>query len=221
MIVAMMSSASFSQSVMQGVRQNETDNIHVLLANAKVSKDAKKRAKADVKDGWKIMGGEKSLERQYAEIDVYASVFTTNQYGTQIPRYLSHTGSATGKTYNMAYIDASAQSKLEIAGLVKTQLVESGKREIANQQLSDTEIAAVQKNSDKAASLINETLSFIPAGTSYRINDGIYEVRVCLVCDRKEFYDKMKTQMLNESGVSDEVLDKLLNDALDNAASSL
>ena len=102
MIVAMMSSASFSQSVMQGVRQNETDNIHVLLANAKVSKDAKKRAKADVKDGWKIMGGEKSLERQYAEIDVYASVFTTNQYGTQIPRYLSHTGSATGKTYNMA-----------------------------------------------------------------------------------------------------------------------
>ena len=222
MIVAMMSSASFSQSVKEEVRQQiETNNLYIRLANAKVSKDAKKRAKADAKDGWKVMAGEKSLDRQYTESDVYGGILTANQYGNQVPRYMAHTGMATGKTYNMAYTDAREQSKFDIAGQLETQIVGSIKESMESQKLSDNESAAVEKLSGKIASLVNASLSFLPIGTSYRLNNDIYEVRVRLVCDRKEFFDKLKMQMLKESGVSDELLDQLLNDALDKTASSL
>lgn len=210
-----MSSASFSQSVKQQVKtQIEDNNIYVRLSSAKVSKDAKKQAKADKKDGWKVVAGEKSLERQYTESEIYSNTLMTSFYGNQIPRYMSHTGRATGKTYNMAYTDAREQCKFDIAGQLKTQLVGSITSSIESQKLSDKDNASVEKLTGKMSSLVNTSLSFIPIGTTYRMKDDMYEVSVRLACDKKEFFDKLKVQMLKESEISDEILEKLLDDAL-------
>ena len=216
MIAALLSAPSFSQSVKQTVKsQLETNDLYVKLSSAKDSKSAKKQAKADIKDGWKVMSGEKPLERQYTESEIYSNLLMTNIYGTQVPRYIAHTGMATGKTYNMAYTDAREQCKYDIAGMLETQIVGSITTSKESQKLSDSENMAVEKLSEKVKTLVNESLTnLIPVVTTYRMRDGNYEVRVRIACDKQEIVNKLKMNMLNESSVSEDMLDKLLNDAM-------
>ena len=107
----------------------------------KVYKAARKEAKRFKKQGWYVAPGalpmdkqvEKSWERQYED----------DEKG--YPLYLVATGNSVAETQSAAKLQALELAKLELAGIVQTNIIAIIENSVANNQLSREDAASVTK----------------------------------------------------------------------------
>ena len=88
--------------------------------NEKVSKDARKEAKAYAKEGWKAPAGALPLEKQLEKL--YQMLF---EYDLEngMPKYVKGGGRAISTSYDAAKMQAMAHARTDLAGNIQTEVV--------------------------------------------------------------------------------------------------
>jgi hypothetical protein len=120
----------------------------------KAFKDARKEARRFRKDGWYVAPGalpmdkqvEKSWERQYEEDD------------KGYPLYLIATGNSVAETQSAAKLQAMELAKLELAGVVETNIIALIENSVANNQLSREDAASVTKTVAASKNIIAQEI---------------------------------------------------------------
>ena len=120
----------------------------------KAFKAARKEARNFRKAGWYVAPGalpmdkqvEKSWERQYEEDE--------NGY----PLYLVGTGNSVAETQSAAKLQAMELAKLELAGVVQTNIIAIIENSVANNQLSREDAASVTKTVAASKNIIAQEI---------------------------------------------------------------
>lgn len=133
--------------------------------NAKVSKATRKEAKRLKKEGWQVSPGalplEKQLERSY-----------TMQYEiaeTGYPVYIVAEAMSVGENYDAAKMQALELAKVNLAGLIQTEITGLVENTVANKQLSPDDAASISESVSASKNLISQSLGrVLPIVEIYR-----------------------------------------------------
>ncbi len=133
--------------------------------NEKVSKAARKEAKAYAKDGWEVVPGalpiEKQLDRSYMMQYEYDQDF--------FPKYIMGEAMSIGATYDAAKMQALELAKQNLAGQIQTEVTALVENSVANQQLAAEEAASVTSSVMASKNLISQSIGrTIPVIEMYR-----------------------------------------------------
>lgn len=219
-VVVMVSvSATFAQTPIELAKQQaELNAFHMKMLNAKSSKDAKKQAKDLRKEGWMVPAGEKTLERQITESQLYSAEMTTDENGLMVKRYIMQTAVQTAGSYNAGYAAARTSAQVELAAMLKTQIAAAMQQKLDNNQSSMVTSTTVDKFHQRSKAIVDETLTnSIPVLAIYRrLSNNQFEVQVRLAFDKKELVARLKRNMQQElenegdglSSVVDDVFNK-------------
>ncbi|MBE6231540.1 MAG: hypothetical protein E7117_04135 [Bacteroidales bacterium] len=120
--------------------------------NAKASKEARKHAKADVKDGWTVAPGHLPLERQLERAWQMQYEFDSSGY----PKYIMSEAMSIGENYDAAKMQAMELAKLALAGKLQSEVVAIVENSIANKQMSEGEAASVTESVMAAKNVISQ-----------------------------------------------------------------
>ncbi len=120
----------------------------------KAHKAARKEARKYKRSGWYIAPGalpmdkqvEKSWQRQYEEDE------------DGYPLYLVATGNSVGETQSAAKLQATELAKLELAGIVQTNIVALIENSVANNQLSRDDATSVTKTVAASKNIIAQEI---------------------------------------------------------------
>ena len=150
-------------------------------------KDAKKEAKRLKKEGYQTMM--LPIERQLS--DFYAKIVMTDDEG--MPKYLVSDGTAVGRTYAAAKVDAMTDAKTQLAGQINTTVMDEVKRQLGNQQLSAEDAATYQRVLDKSTLYVAQKLSRVIVAQEYyrTTSNKNYEVKVVLLYDSHAVKDML------------------------------
>lgn len=217
LVIAFMATTTFAQSQADLARQQrELNNLHMKLANAKVTKDAKKQAKALRKEGWMEPAGEASIDKQLTKAQLYGEEMMTNLDGSITPRFLPHTAMNTAGTYNAAYAAARSACMTEVASMLETKLASAWKENMDNAQQSATTSITNDKFNERSMGVVNQSISnMIPTVAVYRVlPNGNYQVQVRVVFDKKEIADRMKRSLQKELEMQGDKLDGMVEDII-------
>lgn len=172
---------SFESSSGQGV---------ALLQNQEpqLSKDSKKMIKRLKKEGWLVIAGEKSMEQQILQSQLCDVEQMVDKDGSSTNRYVCHTSVQTAGTFNTAYAAARTNALVELASMLKTDLVAAVESQLSNEQGSDMSATTKSKFSQQARSVVDATIkSAIPVLVIYRkLPNNFFEVQVRLAYDMKK-----------------------------------
>lgn len=161
-----------------------------LLQNQKsqLSKDSKKMIKRLKKEGWMVPAGEKSMEQQILQSQLCDVEQIIDKDGSSINRYVCHTSVQTAGTFNTAYAAARTVALVELASMLKTDLVAAVESQLSNEQGSDMSATTKSKFSQQARSVVDATIkSAIPILVIYRkLSNNFFEVQVRLAYDMKK-----------------------------------
>lgn len=180
--------------------------------NAKVSKVTKKEAKRLKKEGWQVSPGalplEKQLERSY-----------TMQYEiaeTGYPVYIVAEAMSVGENYDAAKMQALELAKVNLAGLIQTEITGLVENTVANKQLSPDDAASISESVSASKNLISQSLGrVLPIVEIYREKSNKNkEVLVRLAYNQKMALEESKKVIredLEKKGKNlHEQLDKVL-----------
>ncbi len=213
--------SSFAQSSMDLAKQQaELNEFHMKMLNAKPSKDAKKQAKELKKEGWTSPAGEKTIERQITESQLYAMEMMTDENGDLTKRFIMQTAVQTSGSYNAAYAAARANAQVELAAMLKTQIASAMQQKVDNTQSSDISAVTVDKFNQRSKAIVDETLTHsIPVLAVYRrLSNNLFEVQVRLAFDKKELVARLKRnfqkELENEGDSLIPLLDDIINEQL-------
>lgn len=217
MVVAFMATTTFAQSAAElAKQQKELNEIHMKMLKAKPTKDAKKQAKELKKEGWTVPAGEKSIEQQITQSQLYGEELTTDENGAITKRYLQHTGQTTSGTYNSGVAAARAAAQTELAAMLKTEIVAAFQQKMDNAQTSAITATTIDKFNERARAVVDQALTnSIPVLTVYRVlPNNNYQVQVRIAYDKKELAARIKRNLQKEleqegdglNGIVDEVL---------------
>ena len=112
---------------------------------AKVEKDCKKEAKQLAKEGWKVMPGKLSIEKQIQEGRL--AELSKDEEGS--PLYLIATHQAKGGNYSAAQKIAYDRARQQLAGSISVNLTELIKNNVANTNLGNDDIELMNKVYDR------------------------------------------------------------------------
>ncbi len=178
----------------------------------RVDKECRKDAKALEKEGWKVMPGKLSIERQLQE-SRYAQL-QENDKGEAY--YIVGTHMAKGGNYTAAKKIADSRAMTEIAEKVSSQIGEIVKENIANHDYGEGDIEVIDKFVSSNKHLVNSRLTgAIPLLEMYRESgNGTYEVNVSIAVKAKDAIRAAKamyvSELAKESEKLAEELDKML-----------
>lgn len=168
---------------------------------AKAIREARKEAKALKKQGFYVPPGslpldklvERSWEKQYSE----------DEMGNQ--RYITADGNAVAQSKSAAEMQAIELGKLQLAGLIQSNMNSLISANVGNAQLSTDDAASVTEIVQSAKNIIATELGYVnPAFKLYRdIKKDKIEVQVRL------FYDVKQSLEIAKKVVQKEVKDKL------------
>lgn len=180
--------------------------------NAKVSKATRKEAKRLKKEGWQVSPGalplEKQLERSY-----------TMQYEiaeTGYPVYIVAEAMSVGENYDAAKMQALELAKVNLAGLIQTEITGLVENTVANKQLSPDDAASISESVSASKNLISQSLGrVLPIVEIYREKSNKNkEVLVRLAYNQKMALEESKKVIredLEKKGKNlHEQLDKVL-----------
>jgi len=182
------------------------------VAKEKADKWARKEAKRLKKEGWLTTPGSLPMDKQLQ--DAGTKLNTTDEKGNVA--FITADGNAVAENKTAAEMQAIEMGKLQLGGLIETNINSLISGNIANAQLSTTDAASVTEVVQSSKNLIAMELGYVnPVVKLYRdIPGNKVEVQVKLFYDvkqslevakkvvRKELKDKLK---LNE-----EKLEKLM-----------
>jgi len=164
-------------------------------------KEARREAKRRSKEGWYVAPGslplpkilEKAWMKQYMEDDEGK------------PVYITADGNAVAETKSVAEMQAIELGKLQLAGLVETNVSSLVTANLGNAQLSTQDAASVTEVVQSAKNIIATELGYVdPSFKLYRdIGKDKVEVQVRL------FYDTKQSLEIAKKAVRNELKDKL------------
>jgi len=179
----------------------------------KVYKAARKEAKRFKRQGWYVAPGalpmdkqvEKSWERQYED----------DEKG--YPLYLVATGNSVAETQSAAKLQALELAKLELAGIVQTNIIAIIENSVANNQLSREDAASVTKTVAASKNIIAQEIGRVVTFFEiYReVGDRNIEVSVRIGYNTELAYDSAKKTVREQLEDRTEELHKKLDNILD------
>lgn len=214
---AMLAIPTFAQSAAELAKQQaELRAINMRMLNAKPTKDAKKQAKALVKEGWMVPAGEKSIEQQITESQLLGAENMADENGAATKRYLMQTAVQTAGTYNAGYAAARASAQTELAAMLKTEIAAAMDRKLDNNQSSSINAVTVDKFNERAQAIVDATLTnSIPVMAIYRrLQNNNFEVQVRLAFDKKELAARLKRNMQKELEMEGDELDSMVEEIM-------
>lgn len=145
-------------------------------AKSKVLRDNRKIAKQLTKEGWKVMPGKLSIERQLQEAQ-YAEL---DEMPDGQKRFFVGTHSAVGGNYSAAKQIADNRARLELAQSVNSQVAQKIKEQLANKDFGEGDIQLIDEFVSANQSLVSAQLNGVtPVLEIYReLDKGQNEVRV-------------------------------------------
>lgn len=216
-IVAMIATSTFAQSASELAKQQaELNAINMKMLNAKPTKDAKKHAKELKNEGWTVPAGEKSIEQQITQSQLYSAELMTDENGGITKRFIMQTAVQTAGSYNAGYAAARANAQTELAAMLKTEIVSAMKMKVDNAQSSSISAVTVDKFNERARSIVDATLTnSIPVLAIYRrLPNNNFEVQVRLAFDKKELEARLKRNMQKELEMEGDTLDSIMDNVL-------
>lgn len=214
---AMLAIPTFAQSAAELAKQQaELRAINMRMLNAKPTKDAKKQAKALVKEGWMVPAGEKSIEQQITESQLLGAENMADENGAATKRYLMQTAVQTAGSYNAGYAAARANAQTELAAMLKTEIAAAMDKKLDNEQTSAISAVTVDKFNERAQAIVDATLTnSIPVMAIYRrLQNNNFEVQVRLAFDKKELAARLKRNMQKELEMEGDELDSMVEEIM-------
>ena len=199
-------------------QQKELNDINRKLLNAKPTKDAKKQAKALRKEGWVEPAGEKSIERQLSESQLYGEELMADEAGNPVKRYIQQTGIVTAGSYNTGYAAARAAAQTELASMLRTQIVAAWQLKMDNAQNSDISATTNDKFNQRVKAIVDEALTNTqPFLRIYRrLPNHNIEVQVRIAFDKKELVARLKRNLQKELEQEGDGLESIVEDIICN-----
>lgn len=178
---------------------------------AKVEKDCRKTAKKLEKEGWKVMPGKLSLERQiqdsrYAELD-------KDKNGEKM--YFTGTHKSIGGNYSAAKKIADDRARTELAEHISTTISELIKGKLSNTDYGEKDIEVIDEFVSANKNLVSVALQGVfPVLEIYREKDDKTEVQVmvktnaaeALKLAKKAYRDKLYQQSADLAKELDQLL---------------
>jgi len=198
-------------AVMPAMAQKSDKQINKEL-KSKTAKRARDEAKAFKKQGYYVAQGGLPMDIQLE--NAWKKQLQEDEEG--YPKYIIATGNSVSESQTAAKLQATETAKLELAGTITTQVIAIIENNIATQQLSDEEAAAVTKTVGASKNIIAQELGrVVTLFEMYRKINGNIEASVRLAYDSKTAKDAAKKvirkKLEEEAELVQDKLDKLLN----------
>jgi hypothetical protein len=191
-IALFVSSITFAQQTEKDLKKDIKD---------KALKEARKEAKKLTKEGWKVQPGSLPLDKLIEKSWMKQYMVDENNN----PKYIYADGNAVAESKTAAEMQAVEMGKLQLAGLIETNMNSLVSANIGNAQLSTADAASVTEVVQSAKNLIAMQLGLVnPEFKLYRdLKDNKVEIQVRL------FYDVKQSLEVAKRTVRKELKDKL------------
>ena len=178
----------------------------------KASRSARREAKGYIRKGYLVPAGALPLDKQleYAWMKQYE----TDANG--FPTWIVSNANSTGENYEAAKFQAMNLAKVELAGLISTNVAGFAENSVANQDLSKDEAASVVKTIDASKNMIAQELGrVLPVVEIYRdlSNKNVeVQLRICYnTAMANETAKKViRKKLEDETTIAHEKLEKLM-----------
>jgi len=167
----------------------------------KAIKEAQKQAKQFTKDGWKVYPGSLPMDKLIEQS--WMKQVTEDENGK--PKYITADGNAVAETKSAAESQAIEFGKLQLAGMIETNIASIVNGNLANTQMSTQEATSVTEIVQSSKNVIAQQLGFVdPAFKLYRdLKDKKIEVQVRL------FYEATQSLVIAKKAIKKELKEKL------------
>lgn len=195
-LVALMTALSFATFA-----QN-TDKELSKEIKEKAIRNARKDSKRLASEGWQVNPGSLPLDK--ITEDAWKKQLMTTDNGQQ--QYLTADGNAVAETKTAAEVQAVEMAKLQLAGLIQTNISSLISANIGNSQLNTKDAASVTEIVQSAKNIIATELGYVnPLYKIFRDVKGTKNVEVQV----KLFYDTTKAMEIAKKVIRGELKDKL------------
>lgn len=179
---------------------------------ARASKEAKKECKKLTKEGWEVAPGHLSLVKMIDKS--YLMYYEYDEGG--VPKYIMADASSVGATYDAAKMQALSIAKLNLAGLICTDIVSLVETSMGNMQISNEDAASINQAVQVSKNLISQKLSGVVSVVEcFRVKskDAI-EARVTIAYNQRLAMEVAKATIKEQLKEKSEELHKQLEQAL-------
>jgi len=180
----------------------------------KALKEARKEAKNLSKQGWKTSPGSLPLGKLIE--DSWLKQYQTDENGQ--PAYITSDGNGVAETKSVAEAQAIELGKLQLAGLIESNIASIVKGNLANTQESTADATSVTEIIQSSKNIIAQQLGYInPNFKIYRdLKDKKIEVQVRIFYETKQSFaiakKAIRKELKDKLKKTDEQVDKLLQD---------
>ncbi|MFZ4798698.1 MAG: hypothetical protein ACOYMA_14460 [Bacteroidia bacterium] len=123
----------------------------------KATKQARRESKKMQKDGYMVTAGAIPMEKQ---LDLaWMKQYEMDDLG--FPKYFISNAKTIGGNYSAAKMQAVNLAKVELAGLISSQIASLAENSVANQDLSNQEAASLVKTVEASKTIISQELGRI------------------------------------------------------------
>lgn len=213
-IFAISSSSLFAQDYKDNLKERKaTQKLTKAELNEKASKAAKKAAKEYTKEGWQVAPGQLPLEKQLDRTYLMQYEFDENM----LPKYIMSEAMSIGQNYDAAKIQAMELAKMNLAGLLQTQIAALTESTVANEQLTSEQAVSITKSVTASKSAISQKLGrVITVIECYRtLSNKNKEVRIQIAYNQQMAFEAAAAvikQDLEQQGINlHNELNKMLN----------
>jgi hypothetical protein len=178
----------------------------------RASRSARREAKKYIRDGYMVPAGALPLDKQLEA--AWMKQYDTDSKG--YPVWYVSNAKSIGENYSAAKNQAMNLAKVELAGLISTNVAGFAENSVANQDLSQEEAASVVKTIDASKNIIAQELGrVLPVVEIYKnLSNKNVEVQVRL-CYNTEMANEttkkiIRKKLEDETSIAHEKLEKLM-----------
>ena len=178
---------------------------------ARASKEARKAAKDLNKEGWIVAPGQLPLEKQLDK--AFSMKYEYEENG--LPKYIIGEAKAVGGVYDAARMQAINNAKIELAGMISTEVTALTESTVGNTQITSEDATSINEAVQAGKSLIAQKLgrTFVVTECYRQLNKKNVEVSVTIAYNEQMAMDMAKAiirKNLEEKGKDlHEQLDKM------------
>lgn len=178
---------------------------------ARASKEARIAAKTLKKEGWIVAPGQLPLEKQLDK--AFGMKYEYEENG--LPKYIIGEAKAVGGVYDAARMQAINNAKIELAGLISTEVTALTESTVGNTQITSEDATSINEAVQTGKSLIAQKLgrTFVVTEFYRQLNKKNVEVSVTIAYNEQMAMDMAKAVIrknLEEKGKDlHEQLDKM------------
>lgn len=180
---------------------------------ANIIKDVKKEAKKYTKEGYKVMPGNLPIEQQ-----LNAAFIKQQEVDKEgLPVWIVANGSSTAQTQAVAENSAIEIAKINLVGLIETNMRSAIEADLGNNQIDNETAASITKTLSVSSNKVFKKLGLVkPLFNVYRaVGDKNTEVQVLIGYNyeyvKRQILEEMKLDLEKSSENVREKNDKFLN----------